>query len=187
MGIEFELKFRASADILAQMREKIIGAEQEYRMETTYYDSPSHSLSAKRYTLRRRMENALSVCTLKTPAAGEGRFEHEIECDSIEKAIPILSKLSGKELPTEVVPVCGAKFTRIAKTVQLPQCTVEIALDLGVLTGGGKEIPLCEAEVELKEGSPEAARGYAAQLAIAFGLEPEPKSKFRRAMDLNSK
>ena len=184
MGIEFELKFRATPEAQEEMRNKLPGDERIYAMETTYYDTPSGALSAKYYTLRQRMENETSVCTLKTPAQGEGRNEFEVECGSIEEAIPMLCKLSGEDIPLPVIAVCGAKFTRIAKTITLPQCTVEIALDRGILMGGDKEVPLCEAEVELKDGAAEAARAYAAQLAVAFGLEPESKSKFRRAMDL---
>lgn len=189
MGIEFEVKFRATPEILATLREKTPGPETLLQMQTTYYDTPSGALSARHYTLRRRMENDLSVCTLKTPADGLGRREFEVEKASIEEAIPELCKLSGlEELPSllsgGIVPVCGARFTRIAKTVTLADCTVELALDQGVLTGGGKEIPLCEAEVELKEGTREAALAYAAQLAVAFGLVQEKESKFRRAQKL---
>lgn len=189
MGIEFEVKFRATPEVLDTIRQKITGQEVEYRMQTTYYDTPAGALSAQRYTLRRRMENAQSVCTLKTPAAGFGRQEFEVKADTIEAAIPLLCKLSGLDdlpalLSDGVVPICGAEFTRIAKTVTLPDCTVELALDQGVLTGGGREIPLCEAEVELKEGSREAALAYAAQLSLAFGLEQEKESKFRRAQKL---
>ncbi|MBR4863844.1 MAG: CYTH domain-containing protein [Oscillospiraceae bacterium] len=187
MGIEFELKFRATPDTLASLQKRIPGSQQVYAMETTYYDTPTGALSARYYTLRRRMENDTSVCTLKTPASGEGRNEFEVECHSIEAAIPMLCELSGEDIPLPVVPVCGAKFTRIAKTLELNQCTVEIALDQGILMGGGKEIPLCEVEVELKDGSPDAARAYAVQLALAFGMEPETKSKFRRAKDLCDK
>lgn len=184
MGIEFELKFRATPETLEKLRDHIPGTAQRYCMETTYYDTPENTLSAKYYTLRRRMENDASVCTLKTPAKSQGRNEYEIQCQSIDEAIPLLSKLSGEILPERVVPVCGAKFTRIAKTVTLESCTVEVALDHGILTGGGKTLPLCELEVELKDGDPQGAIAYASQLALAFSLVPEKKSKFRRAKEL---
>ena len=137
MGIEFELKFRATPEALESIRKHIPGAEQVFTMETTYYDTPEGALSAKYYTLRRRQENNISVCTLKTPANSQGRNEYEVECPSIEGAIPLLCKLSNETLPDAVIPVCGAKFTRIAKTVTLENCTVEVALDQGVLTGCG--------------------------------------------------
>lgn len=183
MSIEFELKFRGTPEILSQINEKIPGEVTHFTMQTTYYDTPQGDLSSRHFTLRRRMENGASVCTLKTPA-GQGRNEFEVNAPSIEEALPELCKLSGEALPTAIVPICGAKFTRLAKTVALPDCTVELALDRGILSGGGREVPLCEVEVELKEGTPQAAMQYAAGLAIAFGLEPEKHSKFRRALAL---
>ena len=83
-----------------------------------------------------------------------------------------------------MVPVCGARFTRIAGEFKLLECTLELALDEGVLFGGGKEIPLCEIEVEHKEGSLEATDGFARQLADIYGLQPKTGSKFARALAL---
>ncbi len=189
MGIEFELKFRATPESQDKIWETAAGTPAEYQMETTYYDTPTGALSARWYTLRRRKENDLSVCTLKMPGAEGGRKELEILCDGIEEAISELCKLAEvADLPqllqNGIVPVCGAKFVRRAKTITLQGATVELALDRGVLTGGGKEIPLCEVEVELKSGSREAMVMYATQLAVAFGLEQEKDSKFRRAQAL---
>ena len=186
MGIEFELKFRATPEQLASIREKIHGSEQHFAMETTYYDTPTGSLSARHYTLRIRKENEISVCTLKTPAPGGARNELEIECDDILAALPEFCRRSDvQELPLllqeGIVPVCGAKFTRIAKTVHAGTCTLELAMDQGILTGGGKELSLCELEVELKDGTPEAAADYANSIAATYDLEPEKRSKFHRA------
>ncbi len=189
MAVEFELKFRATPEKLDALDKQISGACQEFAMETTYYDTPGKALSSRQLTLRRRRENGVSVCTLKTPAGNQGRGEYEVRCDAIERAIPELCKLAG--LPEVlsltrkgVVPVCAARFTRRAKLITLPDCTVELALDLGTLSGGGKEVPLCEAEVELKAGSREGAIAYARAVAVLFGLQQETKSKFRRALDL---
>ena len=189
MGVEYELKFRATAQMQAALRAETEGEEQEFDMETTYYDALDGGLSGRYYTLRRRMENGKSVCTLKTPTSGEGRGEWEVFCDRIEDAIEKLCALGAPEdlktlTAVGIKEVCGAKFHRIAKTIQLPEGVVELALDQGVLTGGGKEIPLCEVEVELKEGSVEMTRTYALILAARYGLIPEKGSKFRRALAL---
>ena len=72
MGREFELKFRADAGTIALIREKY-GSFTSISMETTYYDTPSGALSARHYTLRKRLENGESVCTLKTPAGDTAR------------------------------------------------------------------------------------------------------------------
>lgn len=189
MGIEFEWKFCSTPEKNGAIRTQVTGEEAVYRMATTYYDTPGGELSRRHFTLRRRMENDRSVCTLKTPAQGHGRNEFEVDCPSIEDAIPMLCKLSGLEalpdlLACGVREVCSAAFTRVAKTVVLPDCTVELALDEGILAGGGRQLPLCEVEVELKSGSREAATLYALSLAARHGLEQEPKSKFARAKAL---
>lgn len=184
MGIEFEVKFRATREQLEALRNEP-GLEAWYAMETTYYDTPEGALSARRFTLRRRRENDRSVCTLKTPDQGLGRREFEVDSGSIKDALPELCKLSGMPelaaLSDRLQPVCGAVFNRIAKTVELPDCTVELALDVGVLTGGGKEEYLCEAEAELKAGSRDAMLEYVRYLMRTYGLTQERNSKFRRA------
>ena len=59
-----------------------------------------------------------------------------------------------------------------------------MALDQGELLGGSRREPLCEVEVELKTGSMEACDRFARELAVQFGLQPEPRSKFSRALAL---
>ena len=187
MATEYELKFKANPKILAAIDAAFPGS-MVMEMETAYYDTPSGAMSQRRYTLRRRLENGISVCTLKTPA-GDARGEWEVECDDLETAVPKLIAIGApadlEDLVKEgLVHICGGKFTRLAKMVSLPECTIEIALDKGVLLGGGKTEPLCEAEVELKSGEKAACDAFARELAERFGLVTEEKSKFARALAL---
>lgn len=189
MGSEYERKYRADKERLDSIFTTFPARWQTIAMETTYYDTPSHSLSQRRWTLRRRMENSVSVCTLKTPGAGMARGEWEVECGSVEASIEELCKLGApQELAVlckeGLIVSCGAKFTRRAGTVTLSDCVMEIALDQGILLGGGKEMPLCELEVEFKEGCRESMERFAAELAGIYGLQPEEKSKFARALAL---
>ena len=187
MGVEFELKYRATPEIQETLAQK--GQWHSISMETTYYDTPTGALSQRFFTLRRRLENGTSVCTLKAPAGSLARGEWETECGSIETAIPELCKLGcPQELPQltaeGLVAVCGARFTRRASTIEWEGALLEIALDRGILFAGDKEIPLCEIEVELKEGSREQAVAYGRILEKLYGLTPESGSKFRRALAL---
>lgn len=189
ISIEFELKFCTTPEILQALRQTVPGEETVFSMETTYYDTPDGALSRLNCTLRRRKENQRSVCTLKMPAEGGGRREYEVEALDIESALPRLCKLSGFQALSSltangVTPVCGARFTRVAKLLQPEGCTIEMALDSGVLTGAGKELPLCEVEFEQKGGSREAVCAFAAALAGVYGLIPESRSKFARALSL---
>ena len=190
MGREYELKFAATRADHEALRERF-GNLSPIAMETTYYDTPDADFRRLRWTLRQRMENGISVCALKTPGEGFGHGEWEVCCEKIEKAIgPMLGKGAPKQLYTVaqagLQPVCGARFTRLAGLIDAPGCTVELALDEGILLGGGKELPLCEIEVELKSGSEEAAAAFAMSLAQEYGLRPETRSKIARAMALTS-
>lgn len=185
MGREFELKYAATADILNAMAADFSGLH-PIAMETTYYDTPGRALSARRCTLRRRLENGRWVCTLKTPQAGHSRGEWELEGLELPAAAEELLRLGGLEdlSGADFVPVCGARFTRLAKTVSLSDCTLELALDQGRLLGGGRELPFWEVEVELKSGSQDTAVAYAQMLAQKYSLKIEEKSKFSRALAL---
>jgi len=188
MGIEFELKYRIRPETMEALA-AAMGPGAVLEMETTYYDTPDGALSKHRWTLRRRYENGKSVCTLKTPAGVSARREWEVEAPTVEAGIPELCKLGGPEelkklTASGLIPTCGARFRRRYWTESFRDSVLELALDRGVLLGGGREQPLCELEVELKSGSPEDAVAYARILAEKYGLEPEEKSKFRRALDL---
>ena len=158
-------------------------------METTYYDAPDGSFSRLHWTLRRRMENGVSVCTLKSNLSDGSQGEWEAEWGDILSAVPRLIAMGApKELEEYtrdgVSPTCGARFTRKALTLAAGEGTVELALDQGQLLGGGQALPFAEVEVELKQGRDEDAVAFAQALAARFGLTQEPKSKLRRALEL---
>lgn len=192
MGAEYERKYRAEAATQEAVQAEYPGGWTQIAMQTTYYDTPGGSLSARRYTLRRRLENGVSICTLKTPAPNGARGEWETQCQEITEAIPLLCKLGCPDiLPSlcaeGLIPLCGARFMRKTRLLKLPDCTVELALDTGILFGGGQELPLCEIELELKAGSREALDAFAEGFAAKYGLAAEEKSKFARALSLYKK
>ena len=188
MGKEFELKYAATQAQLNALQFRFPHLA-PIAMETTYYDNAEGSFHSRYWTFRRRMEGSRSVCTLKTPAAGPERNEWEAECADISAAPELLCNL-GAPLELMVLtargvqPSCGAKFTRLCGLVETDGAVVELALDAGILTGGGKELPFAEVEVELKSGQQEAAVRFAEALALEYGLKTEPRSKVARARAL---
>lgn len=189
MGAEFELKFKAEPGQLEAVRAAVGGEFTRTDMQTTYYDTPEGALSARHWTLRCRRENDVSVCTVKTPGEDGCRGEWECRCGNIQDAVAILCKLGApKELEAlasaGLTALCAARFTRLARMVALPGAEAELALDSGVLLGGGKALAFAEVEVEQKSGSREAVRRYALDLAQSHGLPAEERSKFFRARQL---
>lgn len=188
MGREFELKYAADEAILEQLALRY-PQHRTISMETTYFDTADHALSAQHMTLRLRRENEQTVCTLKTPLPDGSRGEWECLATDIESGVAALVAQGAPDMIKQyacdsLFPVCGARFTRQAATIPTADGTAELALDRGVLLGGGQQRPLCEVEIELKSGSERAAVTLAQALANEFGLCPEPQSKFKRAMAL---
>ena len=188
MGREFELKYQATPETIAAIQAKL-GEFTPISMETTYYDTEDLSLRQRKWTLRRRLENEKSVCTVKTPLPDGSRGEWETENADLAAGVRQLCAMGApKEIldyvNLGVTPFCGAKFTRLAKTIVLPGGCVELALEEGVLLGGGQEKPFSEVEVELKSGGDDLAKAFAGALAKEFNLTEQPKSKLARAMAL---
>ena len=188
MGREFELKYLADPEKISRIREKY-GPFSSISMETSYYDTQDLKLAMHHWTLRRRMENGISVCTFKKPLEDGSRGEWEVQCEGIMQAVMQLCQAGApwelmRTTAGGLIRTCGARFTRLAATLELPECTVELALDQGVLLGANKEQPFAEVEVELKAGSEAAAVAFAQKLAKEYDLVSEPRSKFVRAMTL---
>ena len=188
MGKEFELKYKASPEVLADIQKRF-GDFTAIRMETHYYDTPDGALGARRWTLRRRLENGISICGLKTPGHNMVRGEWETENTDIASGVRALCRMDvpqgfAEALRSGLTEVCGARFTRLAKLVPTEDGTAEIALDQGFLLGGDLEKQFSELEVELKSGSREAAEAFARSLAEGYGLEEETVSKYERALAL---
>lgn len=186
MGREFELKFSATEAIQQAILAQYPNGH-TIAMETTYFDTADGSLSAQKITLRLRRENDITVCTLKTPLSDGSKGEWECQADDLAAGLQSLSALGipvALPAPEQLHRVCGARFLRHAIPILLDGGSAELAVDRGVLLGGGRELPLCEVEVELKSGPDAVTLAFAAELAKTYGLKPESKSKFRRARDL---
>ncbi len=188
MGREFEYKYSCTEAAFSALQADFEGL-MPIEMETTYYDTFDGRLGNNHWTLRRRYENGKSVCTLKTPSPDGGRGEWEVEAPDILTALPMLVDLGA---PAELmaycagglVSVCGAKFLRLAKTIEISGTTLELALDRGKLLGNGREMPLLEVEVELKDGFDNPVTAFALELAAKYGLTSEHRSKYRRSLGL---
>ena len=191
MGRELELKFAASSETLDAMEEKYAPLT-PITMRTRYFDTPHQAFRERRWTLRLRLENGRPICTLKTRLSDGSRGEYETESGDIVSAIPALLEQGApaelEELAREgLEEVCGARFTRLARIIDVPGGQVELALDRGEFTGGGRTLPFTEAEAELKAGPDEVLARFGRALAEEFSLREEPRSKIQRAMALAEK
>ena len=197
MGMEQEIKLRArdGADPSLLPEDPALlplrcSPMESIEMRTTYYDTEDGLLEKNRWMLRLRTENERSVVTMKTPGEGHTRGEWEVESEYLDEALPALAKLGAPEaigrLDAEaLLPVCGAKFTRITAPLRISEkTTCTLCGDLGELTGGGKKELLCELELELQAGEEADVQAFAKTLAERFHLHEQPRSKLQRARAL---
>ena len=189
MATEFELKYRATPELLEQIRAAFPGGYVFIPMATTYFDTPQGDLGLRRWTLRHRREGEREVCTLKTPAPGGARGDWEVDCADIHEAVGVLAEKSGMAELSELArgdltATCGARFDRQALLLEKEDFSAELALDVGFLMNGEKAAPFAEAELELKAGSREALVAFGEAFQARFGLEVQPLSKFARARAL---
>lgn len=187
MATEYELKFSAAEKDFCLLCGNYSG--RTISMGTTYYDTEERFFSGLQCTLRVRKENERRVCTLKIPSPDGARLEFECDCQDLSHGI---AQLSAMDIPKNIkphlqkplIPVCGADFTRIACDILWEGSLLELALDAGFLLGRTQKIPLCEVEVELKDGTREAAQSFAGVLQATYHLQPQPLSKFARAKEV---
>lgn len=190
MGRELERKYGASPELLEQIRQTY-GEFTEIQMKTRYFDTEARDFGARKWMLRLREENGVTVCTLKTRLPDGSRGEFEARAETVAEASP---ELLGQGAPAEAAALlkkgvreqCGAAFTRLAKTVPVPGGAVELALDWGAFTAGDRRQPFSEVEAELKSGDDRVLTAFTENLTARFPLREEPRSKAQRAFALIS-
>lgn len=200
MGKELEYKLSApdEAMLLRILRDDeilalAVGAAEETRMKTTYFDTDDRRFSSHHFTLRRRLEGGRSVICLKTPVAeAHARGEWEVEGEAVdERAIERLLRLGApRELSAfyasgALRSICGAEFLRRHVMLEFSDGSrAELACDCGFLHGQTESLPLCEVELELYRGEVAEMIALVSRLCDRYGLKEEAKSKFARARQL---
>ena len=149
-------------------------------METAYLDTSERAIAARKWMLRRRVENGEAIYTMKTPGDGYVRGEWESRKAALPDAV---REMVSRGAPAE--RVCGVQFSRKTAPLQLEDGTVcALCADSGHFLGGARRRPFCEVELELTSGSAEAMLAFARALAARYGLREERNSKFVRAAAL---
>ena len=178
--VEIELKLvlppdQAALFLKLMARRRSVPVQQN--LVTRYYDTPDFALSTQGIALRVRKVGRRWLQTLKTEGERLGGLSR---CAEYEMAIPggkpdwsrfpaAAQALVSATLRTQLIPVFETHFTRTAWLVGgRGKAQIEVALDVGEVRAGKSSQPICEIELELKAGKPDAlfalAQGWAGQL-----------------------
>jgi inorganic triphosphatase YgiF len=206
--MEIELKYRIdNRELLRKIEnDKFLraiaekGSEQTVAMKAAYFDTDDRILMSNNIAFRIRKEGDRLVGTLKwrdkdmgvsglyareelsVPVTDDSCFfspDPYIFKDSSEGQA-MLEAVSGQPL----VLVFEAVFTRRRFRIDSEGTICEVSLDTGDLIAGERRAPIQEVEIELYSGSKDELLRIGDKVAQAYGLEPEPLSKFARGKAL---
>lgn len=190
--IERELKLHVPAHARAELVKRLRGAKaRRVSLHARYYDTPERSLANSGIALRMRKEGRRWMQTIKAPGPDpvsrvelnhlrpDGNLDLALyDNTSIQTTLNTLSSPLSLRYETKVV--------RLQYEHRIDNTTIEIAFDEGALFAGELELPICEVEFELLEGSSTRLFEVAKQWALDFDLILDPRSKAERGDTLAS-
>lgn len=172
----------------------------EQKLRNVYYDTPAQDLRRHRATLRLRSLRQGTgkprwLQTFKTAGESTAALSRRGEWEAAVhegKLDPIA--LQGTPWPTldrdgALLPQLAPCFeTETTRTLRLftgeDGSRIEVALDVGSVRAGQQRVGLCELELELLKGSPDALFALAGYIAEHLAVLPSPVSKAERGWRL---
>src|SRR5512139_1621430 len=160
---------------------------------TRYFDTPDFALSAQGVALRVRRVGRRWLQTLKTEGERQGGLSRRAEYEMpVSGGAPDWRRFPAEALAlvpealrTQLVPVFETRFKRTAWQIAGKRgAQIEVALDVGEVRAGERTQPICEIELELKAGQPDALFALALEWAGDFGCLPFDVSKAERGVRL---
>ncbi len=200
MAIETELKLSVKPDQVALIQAHPLlcrvpeHRQSRQRLRNCYYDTLQFDLRDNRVALRIRQTPESFIQTLKTSGNRHGGLSrrHEWEWPLATDTLD-LSLLRLPEWPLDegvkplLQPCFNTDFERQIWLLDWQGDTageVEVALDLGQVIAAGKQLPICELELELKSGDESILQEIADVLSETLELTPSDISKAQRGYQL---
>jgi len=193
---EIELKFQVPARQRAALDRAVAGPApmRRMRLQAAYVDTPGHALAAAGLALRLRREGRRWVQTLKGRTADAmTRLEHNVDRGRSAPMPAVDAGLhagtpAGAALQTvlaahpadALVVRYGTDIMRRTRVARVRSGRIELAFDVGRIAAAGRAIDVCELEIELLSGSPQAVLDAARSWVTRHGLWLDLRSKAER-------
>jgi len=160
------------------------------KLVSGYFDTGSRALRDAGLSLRVRQTGDRHVQTVKGAPAGSYRrleWEREVEGAMPDRGLArdtALKPFTGKKAWRRLRPVFETDITRTSILVQSGESHIEVALDRGKVKSGKNTLPVCEVELELKDGRVSDLNGLAQRIARQSGVALGLASKAERGYGL---
>jgi inorganic triphosphatase YgiF len=202
MATEIELKLLINpADIPRLRRHPLLRAHAAGRARTRnllsiYFDTPDLSLRQQRVALRVRRIGSHWVQTVKGGGGVRAGLHQRGEWeDMVAQDRPDLTKITDPSLRNLFSSAAVRDRLQAVFTTEFKRTTwalywdngdaLELALDQGMVKSGDKTAPLCEIELELKQGNPARLFQVALELQKTIPLRLENVNKADRGYRLS--
>ena len=199
MGIETELKLSLDVKDIPQLLKHplLASTPKRQKLHNTYFDTPDLALTQQKVAVRERRILRKTILTVKTANNSEGGISQRSEWEAptspgqfdfptLIDDVALVEKLT--QIAPSLVPVFTTDFSRRIWTLTFRKATIEVALDQGLISvsrdGMNREQPICELELELKDGPPVMLFALARMLSREVRLHPANESKAARGYAL---
>lgn len=150
-------------------------------VQSSYFDTPELDLRRRGIELRVRQIGKKWIQTVKVPDKGAIGMHARAEFENpVSGETPDFSKLADADIPSVLLsPKLRDRVAKIFETRfwrrkgmldQADGTKIEICVDAGAATAGEQSAGICEVELELKQGAPDALYEVAEALAAKIDL-----------------
>src|SRR5262245_51221818 len=180
---ELELKLELTREELQRVRTHpalgnlAVGEPVRQTLRSIYFDTPDYRLRALGIAFRLRSEGERWLQTVEAGRSDtSGSLPAVAGNGSAERPVPDLDLIPNRRMRRRIEkavarsvlePVFETVVERTTRQLHAAEGDLELALDEGVVRAGSSESSLCEAELELKSGTPDCLLHTAAQLFAA--------------------
>jgi inorganic triphosphatase YgiF len=175
----------------------LVTSSKAIRLRSRYYDTPKHRLEKSGISLRVRSDGETNIQTIKTATGGRsgmldrGEWEERIEgsrpdLDSA-RATPLRDLASKPGFGSKLRALIETDVARTTSHITRRGSLIEMVVDEGEIRAGTHAAPVCEVELELKDGSVDALFDVARELNDNIPLRLGVESKSERGYALLSK
>ncbi|MFC0399645.1 CYTH domain-containing protein [Paraburkholderia rhizosphaerae] len=208
MGIEREIKLALPADqadaAMQWFTARTGQPGKPVALDNLYFDTPALTLARSKSALRLRRTPDGWLQTFKTVGQAQSgmhsRHEWEMPVTGAALEIDALLKICDdpdaaaalREAAPQLIELFRTTFTRTLWPVTKDGSAVEAAIDRGEIVAEvdrtSRRAPICEVELELKDGDEAALHALASELmANVPGLAPDDVSKAQRGYQLRER
>jgi len=188
---EIELKLQLTPDAVTFLEASPLleGPAAKADQRAIYFDTADHALRRDGISLRIRRVGRKRVQTVKASnAAGAGLFDRDewefpVKNDTpiLDDATPVAALLGDKI--SAIAPAFDVRIQRQTWMIAQGNARIELVIDRGVAKIGERETAICEAELELKSGEPQAlfdlAHRIDAIVPVRLGLLSKSERGYR--------